>query len=154
MIRCPLHHIGIVVPEIEAAIGFYEGLGFSREGSVVADPVQKVKIQFMRDAAEASRIELLEPSGPDSPVAAALQKGGGLNHLCYQVADIEEAVSSFKKLGSAVISEAVPAPAISSCRVIFLFHRRHGVFELVESPATIRSGVSTPAGEPARPHSR
>jgi methylmalonyl-CoA/ethylmalonyl-CoA epimerase len=135
--RFPIHHIGIVVPEIEEAVAFHLGLGFRREGVLVHDKARKVRIQFMRDGSNASRIELLEPDGPDSPVAQALQKGGGLNHLCYEVSDIKEVLGPLKAGGSAVISAISPAPAISDCRVVFLYHRIYGVFELVELPAQV-----------------
>lgn len=135
--KFPLHHIGIVVPEIQPAADFYANLGFHHEGRPVHDPVQKVKIQFMRDGGNASRIELLEPAAADSPVIEALKRGGGLNHMCYEVENIEEALPALKAAGSTVISRIVPAPAISDCRVVFLFNRLYGIFELVESPGKV-----------------
>lgn len=129
-----LHHIGIVVTEIDLARKFYGKLGFNVEGAVVYDPFQRVKIQFMQDSAGSVRIELLEPCGDDSPVAEALRRGGGLNHFCYQVDNVDDAIGSLRGNGTAVISPIVPAPAIGNRRVVFLYNRAYGVFELVETP--------------------
>ena len=45
-------------------------------------------MQFLVDDAGV-RLELIRPLSPDSPAARALKSGGGLNHICYQVADLE-----------------------------------------------------------------
>ncbi len=133
-----LHHVGVVVADLDAAAKAYEqDFGYRREGGIVEDPVQKVRILFLVDRSASVRLELLQPAGPDSPVLKALQKGGGLNHLCYEVADIAAEVAAFRQAGAVLVSGPVPAPAIGGSRVAFLFHRTHGVFELVESPARI-----------------
>ncbi len=79
-----ISHIGIAVESIEQALPFYRDvLGLEYEGEeVVAE--QKVKVAFL--AIGESRIELLEPTAPDSPVAKFLEKNGpGIHHLAYQV---------------------------------------------------------------------
>ena len=75
-----LNHIGIAVRSIDEQKAFYEGaLGLEFEG-LEDVPSQKVRVAFFR--ASNVRIELLEPTEPDSTVAKFLEKRGeGLHHL-------------------------------------------------------------------------
>jgi methylmalonyl-CoA/ethylmalonyl-CoA epimerase len=133
-----VHHVGIVVPDVAEACTMYcETFGYRPEGPVVLDPLQRVKIQFLLDPTGGGRVELLEPAGPGSPVAQALKKGGGLNHLCYVVDDIEGTLAALEREGAVVVAPPVPACAIRFARVAFLFTEALGVFEIVESPATV-----------------
>ena len=85
-----LHHVGIVVKDLASYGDAYAGvLGLEADSGIIYDPVQKVRAQFWKDA-RGSVLELIEPASPDSPVWRERQKGGGLNHLCYEVADIEQ----------------------------------------------------------------
>ena len=69
-----ISHIGIAVENIDASLPFYtETLGLEFEGTEVVEE-QKVKVAFL--VIGESRIELLEPTSPDSPVAKFLEKNG------------------------------------------------------------------------------
>ncbi|RMF46333.1 MAG: methylmalonyl-CoA epimerase, partial [Deltaproteobacteria bacterium] len=97
-----INHIGIAVRSLEASIPFYrDTLGMAFEGSEeVAE--QKVKVAFL--AVGESRIELLEPTADDSPVARFLEKNGeGIHHIAYQVDDIEQALAALKEQGVRLI---------------------------------------------------
>ena len=133
-----VHHLGVVVASIEEAVVAYcSAFGFRQESRVMHDPVQQVRIQFLLDASAQVRLELLEPVGEASPVAAALQKGGGLHHICYETGDLEVAIEGFRDRGAVLVTNPVPAPAISSAEVAFLYDRGQGLFELVASPAVV-----------------
>ena len=78
-----INHIGIAVSSLEAQIPFYrEVLGLKNLGTEeVAD--QKVKVA-MFEVGEV-KIELLEPTSPDSPIAKFLEKkGDGIHHIAYE----------------------------------------------------------------------
>jgi methylmalonyl-CoA/ethylmalonyl-CoA epimerase len=99
-----INHIGIAVKSLEAALPFYRDvLGMPFEGvEEVAE--QKVKVAFL--GVGESRIELLEPTSPDSPVAKFLEKNGeGIHHIAYQVDDIVETLSRLKASGVRLIDE-------------------------------------------------
>jgi len=99
-----INHIGIAVKSLEASIPFYrDQLGMELEGTEeVAE--QKVKVAFLRVGE--SRIELLEPTADDSPVAKFLEKNGeGIHHMAYEVADIETALADLKQKGVRLIDE-------------------------------------------------
>jgi len=99
-----INHIGIAVHSLENAIPFYRdvmGMAFEGTEEVVE---QKVKVAFL--GVGESRIELLEPTAPDSPVARFLEKNGeGVHHIAYQVADIEKTLAELKSRGMRLIDE-------------------------------------------------
>jgi len=129
-----LHHIGIVVEDL-AAYGELCGvcLGLTADSAVYQDPIQQVRIQFWKDA-RGNMLELIEPDGPDSPVLGTLTKGGGLNHLCYEVEDIDEQVRISIEQGAIATSGIVPAVALSGRRVAFLFFPKLNLVDFVEAP--------------------
>jgi len=127
-----LEHVGVVVANIQAVAKHYvEMLGAIEDGPLVFDPTQRVNIQFYR-LADGTRIELIEPVGEDSPVKRSLEKGGGLNHLCYEVPNIEEAVAAARAARAICICEPTPAVAFGGRRVAFIFQKQLGVIEFVE----------------------
>ncbi|MDR3687969.1 MAG: VOC family protein [Fimbriimonas sp.] len=127
-------HVGIVVADIDAVADEYaQVLGGVRLGGMVHDPMQKVDIQFL-GLPDGSRIELIRPAGSDSPVAQALAKGGGLNHICYEVPDIERAIREALSTRALCVCPPTPAVAFGGRRVAFLFTKHIGLFEFVEQP--------------------
>ena len=78
-----INHIGIAVATLESQIPFYKDvLGFKSLG-VEEIPDQKVKVA-MFEIGEV-KIELLEPTSPDSPIAKFLEKkGDGIHHIAYE----------------------------------------------------------------------
>jgi methylmalonyl-CoA/ethylmalonyl-CoA epimerase len=83
-----LHHIGIAVRSIEEALPRYvDGLGLRLEG-IEDVPSEKVKVAMVY--AGRTRIELLEPTAPDSPVQKFLdRRGPGVHHLAFKVDDAQ-----------------------------------------------------------------
>jgi len=99
-----INHVGIAVKSLEASIPFYRDvLGMAFEGTEeVAE--QKVRVAFL--GVGESRIELLEPTSADSPVAKFLEKNGeGVHHLAYQVDDIGKTLENLKATGIRLIDE-------------------------------------------------
>ena len=94
---------------LDAALPFYEALGLavSHRETVAAEKVHVA----MLPAGE-SRIELLEPSAPDSPIAKFLEKRGpGLHHVALKVPDLRAAVERLRGRGRACSTSRAPAPA-------------------------------------------
>ena len=99
-----INHIGIAVKNLETSIPLYrDQLGMEFEGTEeVAE--QKVRVAFLKVGD--SRIELLEPTAADSPVAKFLEKNGeGIHHMAYEVADIEVALAELKQKEVRLIDE-------------------------------------------------
>lgn len=117
-------HIGIAVSSIEDATPFYRDvLGMAFEGTeVVAE--QKVRVAFF--AVGESRVELLEPTSADSPVAKFLEKNGpGVHHVAYEVDDLEECLSALKGQGVRLIDES-PRRGAHGTRIAFLHPKSSG----------------------------
>ncbi|PLX97140.1 MAG: methylmalonyl-CoA epimerase [Desulfuromonas sp.] len=119
-----LNHVGIAVRSLEAGIPFYrDTLGMVLEGTEEVVE-QKVKVAFLQIGE--SRIELLEPTSPDSPVAKFLDKNGeGVHHLAYEVDDLEAALAALKKEGVRLIDEA-PRRGAHHTLIAFLHPKASG----------------------------
>jgi methylmalonyl-CoA/ethylmalonyl-CoA epimerase len=83
-----IDHIGVAVPDLEAAIAAYTqlfGVGPSHREVVASDGVETVMFEVGE-----SRIELLGATGPDSKITGFLAKrGGGIHHVAYGVEDVQ-----------------------------------------------------------------
>jgi LAO/AO transport system kinase len=101
---CPtIDHLGIAVPALDEAIGFYQRLGLA-VGHRETVASEKVDVAML--PAGDSRIELLQPSTPDSPIAKFLEKRGpGLHHIALRVPDLNAAVASLKASGARLLNE-------------------------------------------------
>ena len=88
-----LHHIAMVTTDIKGQLSVITGLGFKKRSDIIEDDIQKVKVAFI-DIGKDVLLELIEPTGEDSPAYGALKKGGGLSHLCYKVDNLKEAVEN------------------------------------------------------------
>lgn len=113
-----INHIGIAVQSLEATLPFYRDLlSMPFKGSEeVAE--QKVKVAMLQ-VGEA-KIELLEPTSPESPVAKFLEKNGpGVHHIAYEVDDIEAAIAYMKGQGARMIDEQ-PRNGAHGTRIAFV----------------------------------
>lgn len=129
-----LHHIGIAVRSLDDAVRRYcQGLGLTFHG-IEDVPSEKVRVAVV--TAGRTRIELLEPTAADSPVAKFLERRGpGVHHLAFQVAKTGEMIRVLVERGAPLLDQA-PRPGAHGTRVAFV-HPRYldGVLaELVEDP--------------------
>jgi methylmalonyl-CoA/ethylmalonyl-CoA epimerase len=128
-----LHHIGVAVRDISQATEDYRRcFGCELEGELVHDPVQTAYIQFLRLPGDSVLIELIAPDGPESKVRNAVEKGGGLNHVCHSTGDIEAACRSMRQAGLVVIHRPTPAVAFGGRRIAWLTGQDRQLIELVE----------------------
>jgi methylmalonyl-CoA/ethylmalonyl-CoA epimerase len=128
-----LHHIGIAVGDISQAVEDHRRrFGCEPEGRVIHDPVQTAFIQFLRVRGSPALIELVAPDGPGSKLKKALEKGGGLNHLCHSTEDIESACRVLREQGMVLIHRPTPAVAFGGRRIAWLIGRDRVLIELVE----------------------
>jgi methylmalonyl-CoA epimerase len=94
-----IDHIGIAVESLEEALKFYrDAVGLDAK-EVVTVPQEKVRVAML--PAGEPRIELLEATAQDTPIARVLAKRGeGLHHIARKVPDLEAAVARLKAAGS------------------------------------------------------
>jgi len=114
-----LHHVGIVVANLERAAAGYSGaFGFQEATLPFDDRVQRVRVAFV--SVGETWLEFIEPVGPDSPVTQFLSKtGGGYHHLAFEVADLDRAVREFEESRAVVVCR--PVIGFEGRRVAFLF---------------------------------
>jgi methylmalonyl-CoA epimerase len=131
-----LDHVGIAVDDIGAALGFFrDALGLHVEGLEEVSS-QRVRAHFVK--AGEPKLELLEATAPDSPIAKFVGKRGpGLHHITFRVDDIEDALAQLKARGVRLIDER-PRPGAEGALVAFIHpSSAHGVLvELKQQGAT------------------
>ena len=126
-------HIGIASESIETASGFWELLGFKPAEEHVNDE-QGVRIKMFEGSGSSSRLELLEPLGPDTPIGRFISKRGiGIQQLAVKVGDIESTISLLMKSGVRMIDEQ-PVRGASGSMIAFIHPSSAGgvLVELVE----------------------
>lgn len=123
-----IDHIGVAVASIDDALAIYRALGLEEKHREEV-PSQKVLTAFL--PAGESRIELLQPTAEDSPVARFLAKRGqGIHHICFGVRDIEASVAELQRRGFRLINSR-PAPGADGKKIVFL-HPDSGNGVLIE----------------------
>jgi methylmalonyl-CoA/ethylmalonyl-CoA epimerase len=129
-----VHHIAIAVPDIEEAARFYEQhLGLKMSG-VESVPSNKVKAGFIPIGD--TRIELVQPETPDSPVARFIDKHGpGFQHLCFEVDDVAAELARLDAAGVRLVNRA-PVDGAHGCKVGFIHPSATGgvLIELSQPP--------------------
>jgi methylmalonyl-CoA/ethylmalonyl-CoA epimerase len=128
-----LHHVGVVVADLEKAAAEYaQRYGYAVKSPVIEDPVQTARGQFLKLPADSSYLEILVPSGPNSKLADAFPKGRRLNHLCYIAPDIEAACVALRGQGMFLLQAPVEAVAFRPRRIAWLMGTDGIPIELVE----------------------
>jgi methylmalonyl-CoA/ethylmalonyl-CoA epimerase len=100
-----INHIGIAVKSLEETIPFYRDQLSMPFAGIEEVAEQKVRVAMLHIGE--SKIELLEPTSEDSPVAKFIEKNGpGIHHLAYEVEDIVVAIARLMAEGTRMIDEA------------------------------------------------
>jgi methylmalonyl-CoA/ethylmalonyl-CoA epimerase len=115
-----LNHVAIAVPDLEAGAEVYRGVLGAEVSAPEALPEHGVTVVFVE--LPNTRIELLEPLGERSPIAAFLQKNpaGGIHHLCFEVGDIRAARDRLLAEGARVLGSGEPKTGAHGRPVLFL----------------------------------
>lgn len=126
-----LHHVGLVVRDIDAAAATYRGLGFS-EGERHDVPEQGIVAIVYQTGP--GYLELIQPTDPAGPIGRYLAKRGeGTHHVAYAVDDIKVTLARLKADGIRLIDET-PRTGLHGWRIAFIHPEAcHGVLtELVQ----------------------
>ena len=95
-------HVGVAVPDIQAALAFYRDvLGLTPGPPEKADGATIVSLSLGESA-----VELLSPDTPDGPIGKFLAKRGpGIHHLCYRVPDLDRALEACRAGGYTLVDQ-------------------------------------------------
>jgi methylmalonyl-CoA/ethylmalonyl-CoA epimerase len=127
-----IEHIGIATRGLDEAVSFWrDALGLE---VVETEVVEEQRVRVAMLPLGEPRIELLEPTSADSPIAKFLEKRGpGIHHLAVRVEDIRAKLRELKEQGVRLIDET-PRTGAGGCLVAFIHpSSAHGVLlELVQ----------------------
>ncbi len=126
-----LHHVGIVVGDIDAAVGRYEALGFGPGERFEIPEQHVVAVTF---AAGRGWVELISPTDPEGPIARFhAKRGDGMHHVAYAVPDLDATLTRLAAAGVRLI-DPTPRLGTHGWRIAFLHPEScNGVLtELVE----------------------
>lgn len=115
-----LNHVALAVPDLAAALKIYRDQLGGQVSAPEELPEHGVTVVFV-DVPNA-RIELLEPLGEQSPIAAFLARNpdGGMHHLCFEVDDIRAARNELQEHGARVLGDGEPKIGAHGNPVLFL----------------------------------
>jgi methylmalonyl-CoA epimerase len=139
-------HIGIAVTSIAEGRKLYEAMGLHVE-SIEEVPDEGVRVAFI--PLGGTRIELLEPISPDSPVAKFLaRRGPGIHHVCLASDELAEDDRGLRAAGVQLLRPE-PSRGAGGSRVQFIHPKSAGgvLFEISER---VEPGEGGEPGEPER----
>ena len=126
-----LNHIAIAVPDLDAAARLYRETLGARVSPPLAQPEHGVTVIFVE--LPNTKIELIHPLGEGSPIAGFLARnpGGGIHHVCFEVADIRAARDKLAGQGARVLGDGEPRFGAHGKPVLFL-HPKDFLGTLIE----------------------
>lgn len=132
-----IEHVGVVVRDVEASRRLWEGCFGIPLGSVEDNPVRPVRLALYPIGE--SMVELIAGTTPDSRHARMVAEGkGGLNHICFEVEDIDEALAELRAKGVPLLDE-VPRVGHAGCLIAFIdpSATENCLIELAQLPAGV-----------------
>jgi methylmalonyl-CoA/ethylmalonyl-CoA epimerase len=127
-----IHHLGVAVYDLDEAIATYERLfaAHTEHRARVLDQGVEAASVLVGE----SRVELLSPTGHDTPVGRFLtSRGPGMHHVAYEVDDVERALAELAAAGAELVDEH-PHPGLFGLQVAFVHPDAvHGVLTEVVS---------------------
>ena len=128
-----IEHVGVIVRDTEASRKLWEDCFGIRLGSVETNDVRTLALYPVGE----SMVELIAGVKPDGKHARMIAEGrGGLNHICFEVEDIDAALAELKAKGIPLLDEKARI-GHEGCRVAFLdpTGTENCLIELAELPA-------------------
>ena len=111
-----IEHVGVIVRDVDASRKLWEECFGIPLGSTEADDRRRLALYPIGE----SMVELIAGTTPDSKHQRMVAEGkGGLNHICFEVEDIDEALTELKAKGIPLIDQ-VPRIGHAGCRIAFL----------------------------------
>lgn len=124
-----MHHIGIIVKDLEKNIELYLKFGYKIISDIVIDQIQNNRVVFFRSSDESQTVELIEPVDKSSSV---YNYKGGYHHICYEAEPGEDIIQKFKemKIGK-IFTKPIIAPALDNREVVFACLQNRTLIEFI-----------------------
>jgi len=111
-----IEHVGVVVKDVESSRKLWEECFGIKLGAVEDNAVRRLALYPVGE----SMVELIAGTTPDSRHARMVAEGrGGLNHICFEVENIDEALAELKAKGIPLLDQ-VPRIGHAGCRFAFI----------------------------------
>lgn len=119
-----INHLAVVVENLDTALGFWrDALGLELHDTEINE-AEQVKIGFLEIGE--SKIELLEPTNPESGIGKYLaKKGAGMHHVCVEVDNIETAMQQLRDKNVELINDT-PKTRPEGTRYCFIHPKSTG----------------------------
>lgn len=126
-----LAHVSIVVPDLAAAVAKLERVYQLKAEAPQVNEQQGVRLAYV--VLPNAKIELMEPTRPDSPVAKFLERNpaGGIHHFCLGVDDVDATAQGLAAAGARVLGDGTPQRNVHGGRIAFV-HPKDFLGALVE----------------------
>ena len=124
-----IDHIGLAVTDIAEAVTLYQSQFGVQEWEIIELPERHMRVAITTIGT--SMVELIAPTAPEAAFAKYLaEKGPGMHHIAYRVADITAALATLKAQGLRLVDE-VPRPGLHGTLVAFV-HPKATLGTLIE----------------------
>lgn len=128
-----IDHVAVVVASLETAIPFWEkSFGYSPMTAPVVNGRQRVRVVFLAKEGSVT-IKLVQPTDPGSPVHSLALRGGGLHHLCFRCANMNDEIQRLQREGARVLASPQPGEAFDNEPISFLYAGQGLNIELIET---------------------
>ena len=126
-------HIAVVVRSLEQAIALWgKAFGYVPMTAPVANSRQRVRVVFLAKDGSIT-IKLVEPTDTLSPVHALAARGGGLHHLCFRCANLNEELARLEQSGMRILADPQPGEAFENEPIAFVYAGQGLNVELIET---------------------
>lgn len=116
-----IDHVGIAVRSIERSVERWQAaFGYEPITEIVVNTRQRVRVVFLERPGSLP-VKLIEPTGPDSPVHAFVQRGGGLHHLCFRADSVAAETARLAAMGLRLVAEPQPGEAFDGELIAFVY---------------------------------
>jgi catechol 2,3-dioxygenase-like lactoylglutathione lyase family enzyme len=112
------HHLGVACGDLAVEARRFEALGYSPEGAVFRDPIQKVEGIFL--TGPGPRLELLAPLDPSAPIHPWIEKGVKYYHQAFEVPSLADAVARMEEAQGHVVAHPAPSTAFGGRPIAFV----------------------------------
>ena len=127
-----LNHIGYIVENLSISANLFGStFGYKIETDEIVDSLQDVTVQFLSHD-YLPKIEIISPNSISSPSHNAPKKGGGINHIGYDINDIYKEINHLEKKKFKLVKKPLPGAAHKNKLVCFLYNTKIGLIELIE----------------------
>ena len=124
-----IDHIGLAVNDIAEAVALYQTQFGVQEWEIIELPERHMRVAITTIGT--SMVELIAPTAPEAAFAKYLaEKGPGMHHIAYRVADITAALATLKSQGLRLVDD-VPRPGLHGTLVAFV-HPKATMGTLIE----------------------